>query len=108
MPFTEPTSEMMAPLEMGRDVLRDRPAGADRNGQDDEVRILHGLGICVHHAIDDAEFAHALSGLWRTCGGHDLSGKFLRTGCARDRAADQAKADQRNAFEQGAPLTSAP
>lgn len=86
-------------LEMRRNFLRDRPAGADRDGQDHKVRVLHGVLVCLDHAIDDAEFLHARTGCGRARGGHDLSGKSLGARRARDRAADQAEADQCDTLE---------
>ena len=53
-----------ARLEMRRDLLRDRAAGADRDAEDDEVGVLHGFGIGFDHAVDDAEFAAPARGSW--------------------------------------------
>ena len=86
-----------ARLEMRRDLLRDRAAGADRDAEDDEVGVLDGFRIGLHHAIDDAELRHPRAGLLRARGGDDFAGEPLRPRGARDRAADQAEADQRDA-----------
>ena len=101
-PLTEPTSETTAPgCEKRRDLLRDRAAGADGNAEDDEVGVFHRLGIGLDHAIDDAELGDTRAGFLRARRGDDLAGKPLQLGAARDRAADQAEADQRDAFEYG-------
>ena len=52
------------------------------------------------HAIDDAELGHPRAGLLRTRGGDDFARQALRPRGARDRAADQPEADQRDAFEE--------
>ena len=99
-PLTEPTSETIAPgLRCGAISLGDRAAGADRDAEDHEIGILHGIDVGFHHAVDDAEFAHPRAGPGRTRGGDDFSRQALRACGARDRAADQAEADQRDAFE---------
>ena len=48
-----------AGLERARNLCRDRPAGADRNADDDEVGVLRGLGVGLDHLIRDAELDHA-------------------------------------------------
>ena len=88
-----------ARLEMRRDLLRHRAAGADGNAEDDEVGVLHGFGIGLDHAVDDAELLHPRARLLRARGGDDLARQALRARGARDRAADQAEADQRDALE---------
>ena len=52
-----------ARLEMRRDLLRHRAAGADGNAEDDEVGVLDRFRIGLQHAIDDAEFGDARAGL---------------------------------------------
>ena len=81
---------------MRRDLLRDRAAGADRDAEDDEVGILHRFRVGLHHAVDDAELGDPRAGLFRARGGDDFAGQALRARGARDRAADQAEADQRD------------
>ena len=88
-----------ARLEMGCDLLRDRAAGADRNAEDDEVGVLDGFRIGLGHGIDNAEFGDPRAGLRRSLGGNDLARQSLLAGGARDRAADQAEADQRELVE---------
>ena len=87
---------------MGCDLLRDRAAGADGNAEDDEVGVLHRFRVGLDHAVDDAEFLDPRAGLCRARGGDDLARQALRARGARDRAADQAEADQRDAFEDAA------
>ena len=50
-------------LEVWRNLLCDRPAIADRDAQDHEIRALHGLDVVFGDAVDDVEFTYALSGL---------------------------------------------
>ena len=85
--------------EMSADLLGDRTAGADGNAEDDEVGVLDRFGVGLDHGIDDAEFADPCAGLLRARRGDDLLGQALRAGGARDRAADQAEADQRDLVE---------
>ena len=68
-----------ARLEMRRDFLRHRPAGADGNAENDEIGVINSLRVGLHHAIDDAEFFHARAGLRRMRGGDDLA----RQSCSR-------------------------
>ena len=82
-----------------RDLLRDRAAGADRDAEDHEVGVLHRFRIALQHAIDDAEFGDTRTGFLRARGGDDFAGEPLGPRGARDRAADQAEADQRDASE---------
>ncbi len=108
-PLTEPTSETIAPgFRCARDLLRHRPAGADGNAENDEVGIPDRLDIALDHAVDDAEFGHPRARLLRARGGDDLAGEPMQPRGARDRAADQAEADQRDALKCGASLTSPP
>ena len=88
-----------AGLQMGRDFLRHRSAGADGNAEDDEIGVFHGLRIGLHYAVDNAELLHPRAGFRRARGGDDLAGQSLRARGARDRAADQAEADQRELSE---------
>lgn len=84
---------------MRGDLLRHGTAGADGNAEDDEIGILHGLRIGRHDLIDDAELGDPRACLLRARGGDDLAGQALELRSARDRAADQAEADQRDALE---------
>ena len=101
-PLTEPTSETIAPAaRKGAISCGDRAAGADGNAEDDEVGVLHRFLVGLHHAIDDAEFGDRARDFSRARGGDDLAGQSLQPCAARDRAADQAEADQRDTFEYG-------
>ena len=84
---------------MRGDLLRDLAAGADGNAEDDEIGILHCFRIGRHDLIDDPELHHPRAGLLRARGGDDFARQALELRSARDRAADQAEADQRNALE---------
>ena len=88
-----------ARLEMGRDLLRDRAAGADRDAEDDEIGVLGGFRIGLDHAIDNAELHYPRAGLRRARGGDDFAREPLFTRGTRDRAADQPEADQRDLLE---------
>ena len=88
-----------AGLEERRNLLRDRPAGADRDAEDHEVGVPDGFRVGLQHAVDDAEFNHPRACLLRARGGDDFAGEPLGPRRARDRAADQAEADQRDASE---------
>ena len=110
-PLTEPTSETIAPgSRNGAISSRDRTAGADGDAEDDEVGAFDGFRVGLQHLIDDAQFLHPRAGLGRARGGDDLARETLRARGAGDRAADQAEADQRDAFEErfGAHFTCPP
>ena len=93
-PFTEPTSETIAPGFSEADLGRDRPARADRNADDDEVGALHGLGVRLDHLIGDAELNDAPPCRVGPRGRDDRPRGAVFARRARDRAADQADADQ--------------
>src|SRR5882724_348885 len=84
---------------MRPDLLGDVAAGADRNADDDQVGAFDRGGVALDHLIDHAQFGHALAGLRRARGGDDRTYCALGADGARDRAADQAEADQRQAVE---------
>ena len=89
-----------ARLEERRDLLGDRSAGADGDAEDHEVGALDRFRVGFQHAIDHAQFFHPRAGLGRARCRDDLAGETLRASGAGDRAADQAEADQRDAFEE--------
>ena len=64
------------------------------------TRTLHRLRVGIHHAIDDAELQNPRPGCCRACGRDDFAREPLRLCAARDRAADQPEADQRDAWKQ--------
>jgi hypothetical protein len=82
-----------------RDLLGNRPAGADGNAEDDEVGAFDGFRVGFQHGIDDAQFLHPRAGFRRARGGDDFAGEPLGLRGARDRTADQAEANQCDAFE---------
>ena len=84
---------------MWSDLGGDGATGADGNAEDDEIGIRHGLDIGLDHAVDDAELLDPRARLLRTRGGDDLARQPLQFCGARNRAADQAEADQRDAPE---------
>ena len=85
---------------MRADFLGHRAAGADRNADDHEIGAFDGGGVAFHHLIGEPEFGDALARLRRPRGGDDRTHRTLGTRCTRDRGADQADADQRQAVEQ--------
>src|SRR5580698_8297501 len=78
------------------DLGRDGAAGADRDAQDYEIGAAGCFRIGFDDAIDDAEFHDAGAGLCRARGGDDLLRQSLFASCARDRAADQPEANERD------------
>ena len=95
-PFTEPTSETVAPfIRCGPISLATAPRGADRDADDDEVGAFDRRGVGLHHLIGKAQLGDALARRGRAGGDHDRARGALRARGARDRAADQAGADQR-------------
>ncbi len=100
-PLTEPTSETIAPgCEMRRDLLGDLAAGADRGADDDEIGARDGGGIGLDHLVGEPEFGDAPARRGGARARHDLAHRALRARRARDRGADQADADQREAVEE--------
>ena len=57
------------------------------------------LRIGLHDAVDNAELLYPRPGLRRARGGDDFSRQPLFPRGARDRAADQPEADQRDSLE---------
>ena len=90
-----------AGLERARNLCRDRPAGADRDADDDEVGVLRGLGVGLDHLIRDAELDHAAARRLAARGRNDLAHHAIFAGRTRNRAADQTDADQRKAVDDG-------
>ena len=84
------------------DLGGDRAAGADRNADDDEVGAFDRLGVGLDHLVGEAELGDAPARLRRARGGDDRADGALRARRARDRGADQADADQRQAVERAA------
>ena len=84
-PFTEPTSETMAPgLRPGAICLGHRAAGADRHAEDDEIGVPHGLGRgSVVDLVGDAELAHPRAHRLASVDGDDRA----RRGCVAARRA---------------------
>ncbi len=90
-----------AGLQVRRDVLRDRAASADRHAGDDEIGVLHGVGIGLGDAVRQAESP------WRAC--RTSAEPSVATSspaspsasrAAGDRRADQPEADDGDARKQ--------
>ena len=81
------------------DFLCDRAAGADRDAQDDEIGIINRFRVGLHHGFGNAELLDPRAGFGGPRGGDDLFRQSLFARGARDRAADQPEADQRDPFE---------
>ena len=88
-----------AGLEMRADLPRDRAAGADRDADDDEIGALDRRRVGLDHLIGEAELGDAPARRGRARGRDDRAHDALRARRARDRGADQADADQRQAVE---------
>ena len=100
-PLTEPTSDTVAPgARCGPISSRDRAAGADRNADDDEIGAGDRGGVGLDHLVGQAELGDAPARRRRTRARDDLAHGALRARRPRDRRADQADADQRQAVEQ--------
>ena len=89
-----------AGLQMRRDLRGERPAGADRHAEDDEIGALHRLGGAVVALVDEAELQRRVERLpaCARCRRSRLA-RPLRAHGVADRRADQADADQRHALE---------
>ena len=96
-PLTEPTSETIAPgfrwAAISCATGPQAPTGMQRITRSAS---FYGLGIGLDHAVDDAEFLDPRAGLRRARGGDDFVRQPLLARGARDRAADQPEADQRD------------
>ncbi len=65
-PFTEPTSETVAPaMQMRADLPGDLAAGADRNAHDHEIGAFNRCRIGLDHLIGEPELGHAPARLRR-------------------------------------------
>ena len=100
-PLTEPTSDTIAPgAEMRRDLLGDLAARADRSADDDEIGAGDRGGVGLDHLVGEPEFGDAPARRGGAGACHDFAHGALRARRPRDRRADQADADQRQAVEQ--------
>ena len=106
-PLTEPTSVTMAPgLRCAAISCATAPAGADRHAEDDEVGVLHGLGVGRRRPRSARPSSRT------RCARRLPSVRWRRSRRARPCAraaraierADQAEADQRQALEERASL----
>ena len=88
-----------AGLERGRDDAGGLAAGADRRADDHQVGILAGGGEIGAAMVDQLQAVGGLGGLGPPRGGHDLLGEAAAPRGQRDRAADQADADQGDLVE---------
>ena len=86
-----------ARLEVRADLLGHRAAGADWNADDHQVGAGNRGGAGVHHCVGEPQFADALPRRLGARRRHDFAHDAERARRARDRAADQADADQRQA-----------
>ncbi len=84
-------------LEMRADFFRYRAAGADRNADDDQIGVRNRVRAGVHDRVGEAQFADALPRRLGARRRNDFAHEAERARRARDRAADQADADQRQA-----------
>ena len=96
-----------AGLQMRADLRGDRAAGADRNADDDEIGAGDRRGVGLDDLIGKAKLGDAPPRRRRARGRDDLAHHALRARRARNRRADQADADQRQAVEQRCGLVTA-
>ena len=88
-------------LRCGADLLGDFAAGADRSADDDQIGAVNCGGVCLEDLVADAELRRCVAASPRT--GHVAAISRTSALCAcrpRDRRADQADADQRQAVEE--------
>ena len=101
-PFTEPTSDRIAPgFRCGPISLATAPQAPTGIETITRSASLTACGTRLGHLIGETEFGHALSRLRRARGRDNGLGGAGGARRARDRAADQAGADQRQAFDDG-------
>ena len=101
-PFTEPTSERIAPgFKCGPISLATAPQAPTGMETITEIGVLDRLRTGLGHLIGETEFGHALARLRRARGGDNGLGRAGGARGARDRSADQAGADQRKALHNG-------
>ena len=86
-----------ARFQVRADVFCYRTAGADRNADDHQVGAGDRGRAAVHHRVGEPQFADALPRRLGTRRRNDFAHEAERARRARDRAADQADADQRQA-----------
>lgn len=87
--------------EMRRNLCRHLAALPHGNAQNDEIRAVDGGGARVHDLIGKPELGDAGARRPRPRRRHDAAHEALRARSARDRRADQAGPDQRQAIEEG-------
>ena len=86
-----------AGLEVRADLFCHCAAGADRNADDHQIGAGDRGGVGVHHLVGEPQFADALPRRLGARRRNDFAHDAERARRARDRAADQADADQRQA-----------
>ena len=84
---------------MRPDFRRDRGHGADRDAQNDKVSLRHRRGGRVRNLVAEAQLAGQIAALRRAGVADDLGPILQPPRRPGDGAADQAKADQRDAVE---------
>ena len=89
-----------ARLEVRADLFRHRAAGADRNADDHQIGAGDRGRAGVHDFVGETQFADALPRRLGSRRRNDFAHDAERARRARDRAADQADADQRQAVEE--------
>ena len=90
-----------AGLERAGNGPGDGAVGADGNAQDDAIGVAHGLGRVGVIAVAEGEFLGAAERLGAARRNGDVAREVPPPRGKRDRRADQADADQRQALEDG-------
>jgi hypothetical protein len=85
---------------MRTDLGSDLTADANRHADDDKIGAGDGGGAGLHHLIGNSKLGDAPACADGASGRHDLADCTLRAGCACDRRANQADADQREPIVQ--------
>ena len=83
-----------------RNELRQICVGADRHAEDHEIGALHCLARIRRVGIAEFQSFRARQNLGRIVGNRDRAGRRWLSQSARDRRADQADAENRDALEQ--------
>ena len=89
-----------ARLEVRSDLLGDRTIGANRGAHDHQVRAAHGLGGRGEGLADQSEAQRGRPRRLAARVADDLARQSAAAHGMADRGADEADADQRDAFEQ--------
>src|SRR6185437_2309926 len=88
-----------AGLERRGDPAADLGVSRERRADDDEVGVFHRLGRIGGDAVSQRQSSHLVKRLLAARAGDDLARQLAAAEHARQRRADEADADQRDALE---------